>query len=213
MRFHTGGSWQKMASFERLNSSVTRLAPDMIRSHLPSMDAAQTMESLLESYPGARRALFSAFHIGGCQSCAYELSDTLAEVCQKHDLAVDGVLTCLTESQKHDAEMLISPQEFAEYLRSDPIPVILDIRTREEYESITLPGTQLMTQELQTELFASAKEDTLIILFDHQGRSVLDQCAWFRGHGLKATVGLDGGIDRYAKEIDSSIPRYRLELD
>ncbi len=171
------------------------------------------MESLLESYPGARRALFSAYHIGGCQSCAYELSDTLAEVCTKHELKVEEVLACLTESQQHDAEMLINSADFSEHLKSASPPIILDIRTREEHESITLPNTQLMTQELQTELFADAKEDTLIILFDHQGRSVLDQCAWFRGHGLKATVGLDGGIDRYAQEIDSSIPRYRLEME
>jgi len=177
------------------------------------MDADQKMSALLDAYPGAQRALFSAFHIGGCQSCAYELSDTLAEVCQKHELQVDDVLTCLLEGQAHDAEMLISPAALQRHLISETPPVILDIRTREEHEAITLPGAHLMTQDLQSELFSTLDSDTLIILFDHQGKSVLDQCAWFRGHGLKATVGLDGGIDRYAKEIDPSIPRYRLELE
>ncbi|MFT6596174.1 MAG: hypothetical protein ACJAT3_002155, partial [Akkermansiaceae bacterium] len=33
------------------------------------------------------------------------------------------------------------------------------------------------------------------------------------GHGLTETYGVEGGIDRYAKEVDSSIPRYRLELE
>jgi rhodanese-related sulfurtransferase len=89
----------------------------------------------------------------------------------------------------------------------------LDTRTREEFEAITLPGAQLMTQELQTSLFAEKKKNHKVILIDHQGRSVLDHCAWFRGHGLTDTFGLDGGLDRYAQEADTSINRYRLEMD
>ena len=68
-----------------------------------------TMKSLLDRYPGARRALFSAFHIGGCQSCAYELEDTLAKVCQSHEIEIETALRCLIESQEHDRAMLVSP--------------------------------------------------------------------------------------------------------
>ena len=170
------------------------------------------METLLDEYPGARRALFSAFHIGGCQSCAYELTDSLKKVCEANEIPITEAIQTLKESQKHDSEMLISVKAFAEHLNENDA-VILDIRTREEHEAIALPGTDLMTQELQTKLFGEKGEDDLIILIDHQGRNVLDQCAWFRGHGLKRTFGVDGGIDRYAQEIDTSIPRYRLELD
>jgi rhodanese-related sulfurtransferase len=42
---------------------------------------------------------------------------------------------------------------------------------------------------------------------------VLDQVAWFRGHGLNETYGLRGGIDAWSQEIDKSIPRYRVEMD
>lgn len=176
------------------------------------MNAETTMATLLEEYPGARRALFSAFHIGGCQSCAYELTDTLAKVCKSNEIEINTALQVLEESKKHDAEMLISCEEFAQYLSQKNV-IILDIRSREEHDSITLAGTEFMTQEFQTQLFGDKGEDDLIILFDHRGQNVLDQCAWFRGHGLKKTFGLDGGIDRYAQEVDSSIPRYRLEID
>ncbi|MDA7865777.1 rhodanese-like domain-containing protein [Akkermansiaceae bacterium] len=171
------------------------------------------MKSVLDQYPGARRALFSAFHIGGCQSCAYQLDETLEEVCKNHEIDLDTALQCLFESQEHDASMLISPEELKALLDGDEPFVFLDTRTREEFEAITLPGAQLMTQELQNSLFAHKKPDQKIILIDHQGRSVLDHCAWFRGHGLTGTYGVDGGIDRYAREVDSSIPRYRLEMD
>jgi rhodanese-related sulfurtransferase len=109
--------------------------------------------------------------------------------------------------------MFISPEELKALLDGDEPFVLLDTRTREEFEAITLPGAQLMTLELQNSLFAHKKTDQKIILIDHQGRSVLDHCAWFRGHGLAGTFGVDGGIDRYAREVDSSIPRYRLEMD
>ncbi len=177
------------------------------------MTADLTMKSLLEQYPGARRALFSAFHIGGCQSCAYQLDETLEQVCKNHEINLETALKCLAESQKHDASMLISPAALKDLLDGDELFVLLDTRTREEFEAITLPNAQLMTQELQNSLFADKEQNQKIILIDHQGRSVLDQCAWFRGHGLTSTFGVDGGIDSYAKEVDSAIPRYRLEMD
>ncbi|MGC6464163.1 MAG: rhodanese-like domain-containing protein [Akkermansiaceae bacterium] len=177
------------------------------------LNADLTMKVLLEQYPGARRALFSAFHIGGCQSCAYDPEDSLATVCSKNEIPIEEALTCLKESHAHDQEMMIQPDELKALLTKDTDFTLLDTRTREEFEAITLPGAQLMTQDLQTQLFADSDHRRKIILIDHQGRSVLDHCAWFRGHGLKNTFGVDGGIDRYAKEIDSSIPRYRLEMD
>ncbi len=173
-----------------------------------------TMETLLERYPGARRALFSAFHIGGCQSCAYQPEQTLTEVCRHHGIDLAEALTCLADSRNHDQRMLISPSELQSLLQGGASLILLDTRTREEFEAISLPRAELMTHEVQTALFADKEMVTKkIILIDHQGRSVLDHCAWFRGHGLGETYGLEGGIDRFAQEVDPSIPRYRLELD
>jgi rhodanese-related sulfurtransferase len=178
------------------------------------LTADLTMETLLERYPGARRALFSAFHIGGCQSCAYQPEQTLAEVCRHHGIDLAEALTCLADSRDHDQRMLISPSELQSLRQGEAPLILLDTRTREEFDAITLPGAQLMTQEVQTALFADQDKVTQkIVLFDHQGRSVLDHCAWFRGHGLNETYGLEGGIDRFAQEVDPNIPRYRLELD
>ena len=35
------------------------------------------------AFPGARRALFARYHIGGCQSCGFSPGETLAEVCAR----------------------------------------------------------------------------------------------------------------------------------
>ena len=43
----------------------------------PSIAPTDRMDELLARLPGARRALFAAFHVGGCQSCAYQDDETL----------------------------------------------------------------------------------------------------------------------------------------
>jgi len=37
------------------------------------------MSKVLEAFPGAQRALFRRYHIGGCSSCAFRPDETLAQ--------------------------------------------------------------------------------------------------------------------------------------
>ena len=119
------------------------------------------------------------------------------------------VLGHLLASHVHDSGMLLEPSAVRESLGAYRL---IDLRTREEHEAVVLPNSELFTQGLQQELFAG-NPDSPILLYDHSGRNVLDQVAWFRGHGLKQTFGLRGGIDAWSREIDSSLPRYKIEMD
>lgn len=173
------------------------------------LTTATPMSVILETLPGARRALFARYHLGGCQSCAFSNEETLAELCQRSELDADEVLEHLRASHEHDSDLWMEPaiaHQKISHLR------LIDIRTREEHEAVCIPGSEFFTQELQQQLFAGDPE-SLILLYDHSGRNVLDQVAWFRGHGLKQTYGLRGGIDAWSREIDASLPRYRIEMD
>ena len=170
------------------------------------------MEDLLALLPGARRALFAAFHVGGCQSCAYRDDETLAEVCARNEIDVHQAIAELLASHERDQEMLISPAALRERLEAGEPLRLLDLRTREEHEAVSLAGAEFLTQELQNEIMAGSPEQ-IIALFDHRGRDVLDRCAWFHGHGLKKTFALAGGIDAWAREVDPSVQRYRLEIE
>jgi rhodanese-related sulfurtransferase len=167
------------------------------------------MDEILEMLPGARRALFARYHLGGCQSCAFSNDETLGQLCQRAELDADEMLEHLLASHAHDLEMLMEPAEAREKISALRL---IDIRTREEHEAVVIAGSEFFTQQLQQELFAGDPE-TAILLYDHSGRNVLDQVAWFRGHGLKQTFGLRGGIDAWSREIDPSLPRYRIEID
>lgn len=171
------------------------------------------MSEIMEALPGARRALFARYHLGGCQSCAFALDETLEDLCRRSEnLPPDEVLGHLLASHDHDLTMLIAPADARRALSEAQPPRLIDIRTREEHEAVAIPAAEFSTQELQQQLFAGDPE-AWIILYDHSGKSVLDQVAWFRGHGLKQTFGLLGGIDAWSREIDPSLPRYRLEFE
>src|SRR5947208_13626182 len=76
-----------------------------------------TMREVLEVYPGAQRALFRRYHIGGCSSCAFQPEEKLEQVCERNGgLDVNEVLQHLKTSHDQDGKILINPKELAELL-------------------------------------------------------------------------------------------------
>ncbi len=173
------------------------------------INADTRMEEIIRTLPGAKRALFAAYHLGGCQSCAFSNDETLAALCRRSGLDSAAVLTHLLASHEHDLSMLMEPATAAKRLAE---MTLVDLRTREEHEVVVIPGSVFFTQDLQQRLFAGDPAPP-ILLYDHRGTHVLDQVAWFRGHGLRETYGLRGGIDAWSAEVDPSLRRYRLEID
>jgi rhodanese-related sulfurtransferase len=182
----------------------------------PATDALTVdspMEALLAAWPGARRALFARYHIGGCSSCGFQPGESLAEVCARHDVDPAEALAHLREAAAADASLLISPIEAKSLLDGENPPALIDLRTREEHDAVALPGSLFFTEDLQREAFATWEKDRAILLYDHTGNRSLDMAAWFAGHGLRATRALTGGIDAWSREVDRSVPRYRIEME
>lgn len=180
----------------------------------PEIDANITMGDVLDRFPGAKRALFAAYHIGGCQSCSYENDETLAEVCERNEnLPVDEVINHILQAHETDRKILIDPPDLAEALKSEPAPRLLDLRTSEEHEAVALPGSEMFSNDLMQDIFGNESKDRMIVMYDHTGDKVLDAAAYLIGHGYRNTRALRGGIDAYAQEVDSSIPRYKLEFE
>jgi rhodanese-related sulfurtransferase len=185
-----------------------------LTAEAPALDGATPMGDVLARFPGAKRALFARYHIGGCRSCAYDDSETLAEVCARNEnLPVDEVAAHILEAHEHDLRLLLEPAALAAALGETPPPRLLDLRTREEHEAVALPGSELFSNDLLQSLFASEAKDRVIVLYDHTGDRSLDACAYLVGHGFANARALRGGIDAYAKEADPSIPRYQLEFE
>lgn len=170
------------------------------------------MRELLEQFPGAQRALFRKYHIGGCSSCGFSPDETLAGVCARNEnLSVDEAIEHIITSGAAERAMQIEPAELAEHMAAGETIDLLDVRTREEFDAVKLPGARFFTQELMPEILSNGAREKLLVIYDHQGARSLDAAAYFQGHGLTNVKSLRGGIDAWSAEVDPKIPRYHLE--
>jgi len=169
------------------------------------------MREVLEAYPGAQRALFRQYHIGGCSSCGFQPTETLEQVCHRNNLSnVDEVVAHLRTSHEQDAQVFISARDLADALNATTPVKLLDIRSRQEFEAVHIEGSVLMSQPVMQDILANWPPDQMLVVIDHEGRSGLDASAYFAGHGLHNVRCLRGGIDAWSQEVDPALPRYRL---
>ena len=177
----------------------------------PRIDGNASMREVLEAFPGAQRALFRKYHIGGCSSCGFSPEETLAQVCARNGgLNVAEVLAHIQLSHELDAKILISPAELAALLQTDPSVKLVDVRSREEFEAVQIAGSVLLSQEVMREVLSSGSNQHAIVIIDHQGKNGLDAAAYFMGHGLESVRCLRGGIDAWAQTVDPAMRRYQL---
>ncbi|HEY1769582.1 MAG TPA: rhodanese-like domain-containing protein [Chthoniobacterales bacterium] len=177
-----------------------------------TIDPQISMRELLEQYPGAQRAMFRRYHIGGCSSCGFSPDETLAGVCARNEnLDVDEVVEHILTSDAADRAMQIEPRALADRLTTNEPTRLLDVRTREEFDLVRLPGAELFTQEFLQKILADWSRDELVVVYDHKGARSMDAAAFFQGHGFKKVESLRGGIDAWSEEIDSKLQRYHLE--
>ena len=177
-----------------------------------SINSNITMRELLEQFPGAQRALFRKYHIGGCSSCGFSPEETLAGVCARNEnLDVDEVIEHIVASDAADRAMQIEPRELSERMKNGGKIRLLDVRTREEHDAVKIDNATLFTQEVMQEILSKWAREDLLVVYDHQGTRSMDATAYFQGHGFENVKSLRGGIDAWSVDVDPKLPRYHLE--
>jgi rhodanese-related sulfurtransferase len=177
-----------------------------------TIDPNITMGALLEQYPGAQRALFRKYHIGGCASCGFQPTETLADVCKRNeDVSVTEAIEHVLASHEQDLSMQVTPTELSDLRESESALKLVDIRTREEFEAVKIEGSLFFTQELMQEALMRWDRAEPIVIVDHQGAKAMDAAAYFAGHEFRNVRALRGGIDAWSREVDPKLPRYHLE--
>ncbi len=178
---------------------------------MDKVGSSSAMQEVLEVYPGAQRALFRRYHIGGCSSCGFAPDETLAQVCARNgNLDLAEVLAHIQSSHEQDAKVLILPKELVELLQQDKSVKLVDVRSREEFKAVHIEGSVLLSQDVMRELMASGSNTNPVVVIDHAGKNGLDAAAYFMGHGLQNVRCLRGGIDAWAQEVDPKMRRYKL---
>lgn len=186
-------------NFDHIMTNPTEISPE------------SPMRQVLEAYPGAQRALFRRYHIGGCSSCGFSPEETLGGVCARNsNLNTAEVLAHIQSSHEQDAKILISPAELAELIKNDPAVQLVDVRSREEFEAVSIAGSVLLSQSVLQQIMGSGSNTRPVVVIDHAGKNGLDAAAYFMGHGLQNVRCLRGGIDAWAREVETTMRRYQL---
>jgi adenylyltransferase/sulfurtransferase len=141
-------------------------------------------------------------------------------LCGEHPSITEPVVyadTCATAldevlpDEDYDLDDRITPRAAKRRLDEGNKMFLLDVREPIEFRMARLPESTLiplgeLARRCETEL-AKQKSEEIIVICHHgiRSRMVVD---YLRGRGFKLVKNLDGGIDRWAREADPSIPRY-----
>jgi adenylyltransferase/sulfurtransferase len=109
-----------------------------------------------------------------------------------------------------EAPMDIEPAELAQALGGGGKPVafqLLDIREPWEWSLARIGDPQLLPMGSLEEECASLDRGRELVVYCHHGARSIVAVDWLRARGFRAR-NLAGGIDRWSREIDPSVPRY-----
>jgi rhodanese-related sulfurtransferase len=85
---------------------------------------------------------------------------------------------------------------------------VLDVREPEEYELVRLPDTILMPMGELPRRASELDSSREIVVYCRTGRRSAKAIEFLQGLGFRKLYNLQGGINAYAREIDTSLPQY-----
>jgi rhodanese-related sulfurtransferase len=106
------------------------------------------------------------------------------------------------------ANIEITPREVKALLTRGEKFLLVDVREKWEHDTSRIEGATLIPlREIPSNL-AVLEDAGEIVLLCHHGMRSLDAAAWLRSQGVAGARSMVGGIDRWAVEVDSAVPRY-----
>jgi rhodanese-related sulfurtransferase len=87
--------------------------------------------------------------------------------------------------------------------------IVLDVREPWEFDVARIGGsTHIPMGDIPARFNQELDPDDHIVVVCHHGVRSMNVTAWLRQQGFEKVQSLRGGIDRWSREIDSSVPLY-----
>jgi rhodanese-related sulfurtransferase len=102
----------------------------------------------------------------------------------------------------------ISVARFAEMRAAGTPLVLLDVREDFEVSIARLPFATHVPMGSVPERLADVPRDADVVVMCHSGVRSDHVARYLRANGYASVANLEGGIDRYSREIDPSVPTY-----
>lgn len=87
-------------------------------------------------------------------------------------------------------------------------PVLLDVRENWEFQTAHIAGSRLIPMgQISTRTGELAQDAEIVVICHHGGRS-MQVAGFLERQGFARVYNLTGGVDAWARTVDSSMPTY-----
>ncbi|MDG1478770.1 MAG: rhodanese-like domain-containing protein [Myxococcota bacterium] len=102
----------------------------------------------------------------------------------------------------------ITPLELAARLAAEPELVVLDVRPADEVARAALPGAVNIPAGALASRLIELDPDVPVVVICHFGMRSMAAAAFLLDRDFDDVASLTGGIDLYARDVDTTLPRY-----
>ncbi len=101
----------------------------------------------------------------------------------------------------------LNPKEFKDYLVDNEVTLV-DVREQWEFDICQIKGAILMPMVEIAKSYVNLNKDSKIALYCHSGIRSMHAADFLLSKGFQSLANLQGGIDAWAQEIDTTLERY-----
>jgi rhodanese-related sulfurtransferase len=105
----------------------------------------------------------------------------------------------------------IAPAEVKRRLDAGETLKLIDVREPKEFQISRIEGADLIPMgsvPARLNALEAQADDSTLIVFCHHGMRSLSVVNWLRQQGVAACQSMAGGIDRWSRQVDPSVPLY-----
>ncbi len=106
------------------------------------------------------------------------------------------------------SELEVTPAELKKRLDAGERLLLVDVREQWEWDVCRIEGAKLIPMRAIPANLQALDVEEPVICYCHHGMRSLDVAVWLQKQGVESARSLMGGIERWAAEIDSKVPRY-----
>lgn len=104
-----------------------------------------------------------------------------------------------------------TPQDVKRDLDAGRHLFLIDVREPGEFQLARISGAELIpmrTVPAELQRLEARSDEGPLIVYCHHGVRSLNVVNWLREQGITQCQSMAGGIDRWSREIDPSVPQY-----
>ena len=103
----------------------------------------------------------------------------------------------------------ITPEQLKSLRDSENSVTVLDVREPWEYDVAKIAGSKhIVMGDVPARFNQELDPEDHIVVVCHHGVRSMNVTAWLRQQGFEKVQSLQGGIDRWARHVDPSVPVY-----